>query len=82
MSIKILGGVAKGFTLVTPSESITRPTSVLLKRRLFDFYQNLNGHYFIDLCAGSGSIGIEAASRGAYPVLLVESNPKAYKVIQ
>ena len=82
MSLKILGGVAKGFTLVTPSESITRPTSVLLKRRLFDYYQNLSGYYFFDICAGSGSIGIEAASRGAKPVMLVESNVKAHKIIQ
>lgn len=82
MSIKILGGVAKGFTLATPSESITRPTSVLLKRRLFDYYQNLETFYFFDICAGSGSIGLEAASRGAHPVMLIESNFNAYKVLQ
>jgi 16S rRNA (guanine966-N2)-methyltransferase len=82
MSLKIIGGVAKGFTLITPSESITRPTSVLLKRRLFDYYQNLEGFYFFDICAGSGSIGIEAASRGASPVMLIESNHKAFTVIQ
>ena len=82
MSIKILGGVARGFTLATPSESITRPTSVLLKRRLFDYYQDLSGYYFLDICAGSGSMGLEAASRGASPVMLIESNQKAFKVIQ
>lgn len=82
MSINILGGVAKGFTLVTPHESITRPTSVLLKRRLFDFFQNLEGYHFIDLCAGSGSMGLEALSRGADKADLIESNPKAFKVLQ
>lgn len=82
MSLKILGGMAKGFTLATASDSITRPTSVMLKRRLFDYYQDLSGIYFFDLCAGSGNIGIEASSRGASPVYLIESNLTAYKVLQ
>lgn len=82
MSLKILGGMAKGFSLAVPSESVTRPTSVLLKRRLFDFYQSFSGYYFIDLCAGSGSIGLEALSRGADAVLFVEKNFKAYKVLE
>lgn len=82
MSIKILGGLARGFTLATPHESITRPTSVLLKRRLFDYFQNLSGYHFIDLCAGSGSMGLEALSRGADSATFIESNPKAFKVLQ
>lgn len=82
MSINILGGVAKGFSLATPHENITRPTSVLLKRRLFDYFQNLDGYNFVDLCAGSGSMGLEALSRGAQKADLIESNPKAYKVLQ
>lgn len=82
MSLRILGGMAKGFTLAVPSESVTRPTSVLLKRRLFDYYQSFSGYYFIDLCAGSGSIGLEALSRNADAVLLVEKNFQAYKVLK
>lgn len=82
MSIKILGGVAKGFTLATPHESITRPTSILLKRRLFDYFQNLDNFIFYDLCAGSGAIGFEALSRGAIKSVLVESNIKAFKTLQ
>ena len=82
MSINILGGLAKGFSLVTPHDSITRPTSVLLKRRLFDYFQSFNGYDFIDICAGSGSIGLEAISRGAESACFIELNPKAYKVLQ
>lgn len=82
MSINILGGVAKGFTLATPHESITRPTSVLLKRRLFDFFQSMQEYYFYDLCAGSGSMGFEALSRGADKSVMVESNIKAFKILQ
>lgn len=82
MSINILGGLAKGFSLVTPHDSITRPTSVLLKRRLFDYFQSFTGYDFIDICAGSGSIGLEAISRGADSACFIEMNPKAYKVLQ
>lgn len=82
MSVKIIGGEARGFSFDIPPESVTRPTSVLLKRRLFDYYQNLDGYYFIDLCAGSGSMGLEASSRGANPVTCIESSDKAYRVLQ
>ena len=81
MSLKILGGVARGFGLVVPPNNLTRPTSVLLKRRFFDSYQKLDGIYFIDLCAGSGSIGIEASSRGANPVLCVERSERVFKFL-
>ncbi len=82
MSIKIIGGEAKGFSLNVPHESITRPTSILLRRRLFDFYQNLQGYYFIDLCAGSGSVALEAASRGANPIHCLELNEKAFSTLK
>ena len=77
MSISILGGVAKGAKLATPSSHNTRPTSVLLKRRLFDSHQSFEGIEFYDICAGSGSMGIEAMSRGAEKVIFVESNQMA-----
>ena len=77
MSIKILGGFAKGFPIKSPPEKITRPTSVMLRRKFFDRYQDLSEIHFYDLCAGSGSIGLEAASRGASSVTFVESNKRA-----
>jgi len=80
MSIQILGGVAKGLKLSTPNNLI-RPTSVLLKRRFFDSQQNFEGLEFVDLCAGSGAIGLEALSRGASHVYLNEDNFKVHKCL-
>lgn len=65
MSVKILGGQAKGFPLATPRSLETRPTGVMLRRKLFDWRQSLEDYIFIDLCAGSGAMGFEALSRGA-----------------
>jgi 16S rRNA (guanine966-N2)-methyltransferase len=81
MSIRVLGGFAKNFLLVTPKTDTTRPTSVLLRRRLFDWRQNLEGYQFVDLFAGSGAMGIEALSRGAECVFLNDSNKLAFKSI-
>lgn len=78
MSVKILGGVARGFPLATPKSDTTRPTSVLVRRKLFDWRQNLEGHVFIDLCAGSGAMGFEALSRGADRVLLNDSQRQSF----
>lgn len=77
MSISILGGVAKGANLATPNSNLTRPTSVLLKRRFFDSHQSFEDVEFYDICAGSGSIGLEALSRGASKAVFVELNAKA-----
>ena len=82
MSISLLGGFAKGRKLDVPSEKITRPTSVLLKRKFFDRYQNLSGYHFYDLCAGSGSVGLEAISRGALSATFIEQNDKAFRVLK
>ncbi|MBF0360786.1 MAG: RsmD family RNA methyltransferase [Oligoflexia bacterium] len=81
MSIKILGGIAKGFALKTPREISFRPTSVMLKRKVFDCYQNLQDYHFVDLCSGSGSIGIEAWSRGALEIFLVEDSTTNIKIL-
>ena len=82
MAIRLLGGRARGFVLQTPPENITRPTAILLKRRLFDWRQDWSGECFIDLCAGSGSMGLEALSRGAAHVWLNEINKTAFRVLE
>lgn len=82
MAINILGGKARGFILQVPPESITRPTAVMLKRRLFDWRQDWSGLSFVDLCAGSGAMGLEALSRGAQRVWLNEPNRTAAKVLE
>lgn len=80
--IKILGGVARGFPLATPRSDTTRPTSVMIKRKLFDWRQNLEGYQFIDLCAGSGAMGFEALSRGAEKIALNDSLRGAFLTIK
>lgn len=80
--IKILGGHAKGMPLKVPNSDYTRPTAVLLRRKLFDKYQDLSEIQFIDACAGSGAMGIEALSRGAKSVKFIESRFEAFKVCQ
>ncbi len=82
MTVKILGGVARGFPLALPRSDSTRPTSVLIKRKLFDWRQDLGGHTFIDLCAGSGAMGFEALSRGAEKVVLVDADKGAFLTIR
>ena len=75
MSVKILGGFARGLNLLVPKGDLIRPTSIMLKRRVFDFFQRMDDKIFIDLCAGSGAVGLEAWSRGAQK--FISTNPIA-----
>ncbi len=77
--MKIIGGLAKGHDLFIPKG--IRPTSTLLKRKLFDSHQSWKFVNFVDLCAGSGSIGLEAWSRGAESVHLVEKRENRSAVL-
>ncbi len=81
MTISILGGKFKGQKLKLPPEKITRPTSAMLKRKIFDAYQNLSEVIFVDLFAGSGSICCEAISRGAKKTYINEINKKSFKIL-
>ncbi len=80
---RIISGRAGGRRLQTPAGSGTRPTSDRVREALFSRLEHLDvlsGARVLDLYAGSGALGLEAASRGAGPVLLVESNRAAAKV--
>lgn len=81
MSLRVLGGKYRGRLLEVP-RSGTRPTSVMLKRRVFDALQSLDGYHFVDLCAGSGGVGIEALSRGAEFVNFVDIGRNQVKLIE
>lgn len=70
---RIVAGTAGGRRLVVPRGRGTRPTSDRVREGLFSALGgDLTGRSFLDLYAGSGAIGLEAASRGAAPVVLVE----------
>ncbi len=81
MSVKILGGLARGFPLATPKTDL-RPTSVMLKRKLFDWRQDLSGWEFADICAGSGAMGFEALSRGADKIILNDADRGAFQTLK
>ena len=68
MSLKIFGGLYQGKIILLDRKINYRPTSILLRRKIFDRFQNLSDHHFIDLCCGSGAMGLEALSRGAKSV--------------
>ena len=82
MSLRILGGQAKGLEIQVPKADMIRPTSVLLRRKLFDSYQNLEDYSFIDLCAGTGAMGLEALSRKAYSAWFYEKNSKVFNILK
>ena len=78
MNLTILGGTLKGLKWNFPEFRTLRPTSVMLRRRVFDKYQDLSSYGFVDLCAGSGMMGLEALSRGARAIYLIENDKKIY----
>jgi 16S rRNA (guanine966-N2)-methyltransferase len=80
--MRIIGGEVKGRILSFPSRSKERPTSDFLRETLFNLLGSLQGKIFLDLFAGSGSVGLEAASRGAQEVYLIEKNKNLIEVIK
>ena len=59
-----------------------RPTQDKIRKALFDILGGVEGVSFLELFAGSGAVGLEAASRGAATVVLVEDNRACLKVIE
>jgi len=72
--MRISGGEAKGRILHFPAGSKQRPTTDFLREALFNLLGPIAGKTFLDLFAGSGSVGIEAASRGAKKVFFIEKD--------
>lgn len=83
---RIVAGRARGRRLQVPPGTGTRPTSDRVREALFSSLDatlgNFQGIRVLDLYAGSGGLGLEALSRGAAHVLLVESNAAAVRAIQ
>ena len=79
--MKILGGKYKGRNFYMPAG--IRPTQNVLRAAIFDLLgHDLSGLSFLDLFAGSGAVGLEAISRGADEVVMVEHNDLNAKTIQ
>lgn len=82
---RVIAGTAGGRELRTPAGRGTRPTSDRVREALFSALEArdaLSGARVLDLYAGSGALGLEAASRGAAEVTLVESDRSAASVIR
>ncbi len=79
--MKIIGGEHKGRNFYMPAGM--RPTQGLLRAAIFDLLgHDIEGLSFLELYAGSGAVGLEAISRGAGQVVMVEKDPKHVQVIR
>lgn len=78
--MRITGGMYSGRKVECP-RGVIRPAMDRMRESLFSILGDLEGESFLDLFAGSGIVGIEAASRGASPVVLVEKDRKKRSVI-
>jgi 16S rRNA (guanine966-N2)-methyltransferase len=83
---RIIGGAAGGRRITAPSGQQTRPTTDRVREALFSSIEawcgSLQGLRFLDLYAGSGAVGLEAWSRGAGVVTLVESDRSTARLVQ
>lgn len=82
---RVIAGAAGGLGLTSVPGDATRPTTDRVKEALFSRLESqdeLDGARVLDLYAGSGALGVEAASRGARTVVLVEQAPKALAACQ
>ena len=81
--IRIIAGEYRGRRLAVPDLPGLRPTPDRVRETLFNWLgQRLEGMSCLDLFAGSGALGFEAASRGAARVVMVEQSRKAFTALE
>jgi len=81
--MRVSGGKIKGHHLKVPKVRDIRPTQESIRINIFNILGDLvKNKKALDLYAGSGSLGIEALSRGAREVIFIESNKQACKIIR
>ncbi len=81
--MRIIAGKYRGRKLKSPPSLQTRPTSDRLRETLFNILSpRIEGARFLDLCAGSGAVGMEALSRGAAHVAFVDRSRKMCALIE
>ena len=80
--MRVVSGKYRGLKLFSPEDKAIRPTTDRLKETLFNVISPyISECNFLDLFAGSGAIGIEAASRGAKSVTFVEQDKQAFELL-
>lgn len=81
--LRVIAGKAKGKRLKAPPGLTTRPVTDMVKEALFNVLgRDIAGSRLLDLFAGSGSIGIEALSRGADQVVFIDRDARAARVVK
>ena len=86
--MRIISGKFRGLKLQPPVDFSIRPTSDRLKESLFSILESnkfnikIKGSNVIDICSGTGALGIEALSRGAKFIYFIDKDPKAIDVLQ
>ena len=85
--MRIIGGKYKGLKLLPPDGNIIRPTSDRLKESLFSIISSnkykikIDSSNVLDICSGTGSLGIEAFSRGANSVIFIDKDYRSINLI-
>ena len=81
--VRIIGGMWRSRLLRFPSAEDLRPTPDRVRETLFNWLgQDLTGQSCLDLFAGSGALGFEAASRGAKSVVMIEHNAQVERALR
>ena len=81
--IRVLAGSAKGRKIKGPAGLDFRPTTGMVKEYIFNFVTlRITGYGFLDLFAGSGSLGIEALSRGAEHGIFIDSSNTSLQLLK
>ena len=86
--MRIISGKFRGLKLQPPVDFSIRPTSDRLKESLFSILESnkynirIPNSNVIDICSGTGALGIEALSRGAKFIYFIDKDPKAIDVLQ
>jgi 16S rRNA (guanine966-N2)-methyltransferase len=81
--MRVITGTARGRKLREPQGMEIRPTTDMVKEAVFNIVQfDIEGRKVLDLFAGTGQLGIEAASRGAESVTFVDQSRDAVKLVQ
>ncbi len=82
--MRVIAGIYRGRVLKSPPDNKTRPTSDRLRETLFNVLAPRidEDTRFLDLCAGTGAVGIEALSRGAAFVTFVDRSKKSCALIE
>ena len=81
--MRIISGKARGRKLIPPATMETRPTLDRVKEAMFSMIQGyIPDAVVVDVFAGTGSLGLEAASRGAKEVYLVDKSPITFPLLK